>query len=376
MVALAFGAVPAFSATGMAAHRIPATIDPTGGSDVTADLQRFVESVGNGQTVTFPAGARYRIDGTLEWRDRTGVTLEGNGATLVAGTNGDWNRAHVRLIDGGGWTIRDLTVNGANPNGGRFDPEYQWQHGLDLRGVEGATLQNVTVADVFGDDIYIGLSTTRSTWSRDISIINCTGLRSGRMGIAITAARRVTVSGGIWSAPGLSAFDIEPNGRPGGADRILIQNTRVGTVSRGRVLDIRGSGSVSNVTLRDNRLTGTPLHVLVDQGDERPQDIVVEHNRSTVTFTRPPPAALVFRNTDGVTVNGNAQPLARGGHVALVATSGSTRVVSDQRAYRDLSHGPRTAQIIVAVVIAALLVAVLWRRRTGPRTAAADRSGR
>jgi hypothetical protein len=51
-------------------------------------------------------------------------------------------------------------------------------------------------------------------------------------------------------------------------------------------------------------------------------------------------------------------------------------VVSDQRAYRNLSHGPRTAQIIVAVVIAALLMAVLLRRRTGPRTAAADRSGR
>jgi hypothetical protein len=34
------------------------------------------------------------------------------------------------------------------PPGGHFDPRFQWQHGFDLRGVDGVTLDDVTISDV------------------------------------------------------------------------------------------------------------------------------------------------------------------------------------------------------------------------------------
>jgi hypothetical protein len=367
-------AMPMFTGSAQARRTVPATIDATGATDVTAELERFVDSVPNGETVAFPRRATYRIDGTLEWRDRRRLTLDGNGARLVAGAHGDANRAHIRLIDGGRWKIRDLIVRGAKPTGGRFDPDYQWQHGLDLRGVHGAALENVTVSDVFGDDIYVGLSTTSSAWSRDISIVDCTGLRSGRMAVAITAGRRVTVSGGVWSEPGLSTFDVEPNGRPGGADRILIENATLGAGSRARALDITGSGPVSNVTMRDNRLTGRPLHVRVDQGDERPRNIVVEGNRSTVEFAGPAPAALVFRNTDGITVARNTQSLRPYAHLALVATYGSTGVdVSGQQMPPDSEPSVPCARYLVGLGVALILLTLY---RHSARRAAVNQRAR
>jgi glycosyltransferase involved in cell wall biosynthesis len=366
---------PPARASAATATRVPAAIDPTGSSDVTAALERFVDSVPDGSTIVFPHGARYRLDGTLELRDRRGLTLEGAGATLFAGTRGNAYRAHVRLSDGGGWTIRDLTVEGAHPRGAAFDPARQWQHGFDLRGVDGATLRNVTVRDVWGDDIYVGLSTTSARWSQDVSIIDSQGLRSGRMAVAVTAGRRITVHGGVWSEPGLSTFDVEPNGAPGGAHGIVFEHATLGPGARDRALDVTGSGPISDVTLRDNVLTGRPLHVRVDQGRERPRNIVVRDNRSSVVFTGPAPAAMLFRNTDGVTVTGNRQSLRSRAALALVATENSTGVVvSGQHPYVKL-HETRLAPVAIIAALAAatlLLGALLRRRRAASRAARAS----
>jgi hypothetical protein len=314
----------------------------------------------------FPRGARYRIDGTLQWRDRRGLTLDGNGARLIAGAHGGPYRAHVRLIAGGDWTIRDLAVLGANPHGGRFDAEYQWQHGFDLQGVDGARLEHVTVSDVFGDDIYIGLSPTSQRWSQDITIKDSTGERSGRMGIAITAGRRVRVDGGEWSEPGLSTFDVEPNGRPGGVADILIENAVVGPGTRHWALNVAGRGPVSNITLRNNLLTGRPLSVRSDEGPDRPRNIVIEGNTSRVTFAGPGPAAMEFDNTDGVTVSRNTLPIEPGAGFPLVATHGSTRVDIRQYPRRKLGGGSSTLAYILACVAAALFFLVLSRRSARP----------
>jgi hypothetical protein len=363
--ALALSGVALSPATAHAMELVPASIDPTGRTDVTTQLQRFVASVPNGGTVAFRPRARYRIDGTLEWRDRTGITLDGRGATLVAGTHGGPTRAHIRLVDGAGWTVRNLIVRGANPDGGHFDPRYQWQHGVDLRGVDGATLVDVRVSGVFGDDVYVGLSTTSSRWSQDVTILRSTGTRSGRMAIAITAGRRVTVRGGAWSEPGLSTFDIEPNGRPGGADGILIEHTTIGAGARDCALSIAGSGPIANVTLRGNRLVGRPLKVRADQRNGRPRNIVVQDNVSVVPFAGPPPAAMLFRATDGVTVSGNVQVIRPGSSLAMVATQDSTRVdvAADQFPYREIGPGAPRVRYVVAALAAVLLLLLLGLRR-------------
>jgi hypothetical protein len=348
---------------------VPASIGTAGRTDVTHQLQQFIDSVPDGATVVFPHAARYRIDGTLEWRGRRDVTLDGNGATLFAGTHGGPDRAEVRLIDGAHWTIRDLTIVGANASPGQFDAKYQWQHGIDLRGVDGALIENVTVRNVWGDDIYVGLSTTPDArWSRNVSIINSTGIGSGRMAIAITAGRNVLVRGGFWSNPGLSTFDVEPNGPTGGAVWVVIEGVKVGAGRRGSALSIAGSGPVSDIVLQNNRLTGRALTVLADQGALRPHDLRVRGNVSTVMYDGPDPAAMFFHNADGVAISANKQPLRAGGLVALVATQDSTRVrVTDQEPYLHLAPVAGPAATVLIMVAAALLylvvVAAAWRWR-------------
>jgi hypothetical protein len=350
--------------------RIPTAIDRTGQTDVTAQIQQFVASAPNGTTVVFPHGARYRIDGTLQWDDQSGVTLEGNGATLFAGTPGDPTRATIRLINGSNWTIRDMTIRGANATGGQFDPRYQWQHGIDLRGVRGALIRHVTVTNVFGDDIYIGLSTTASDrWSRDVSVVDSTGMSSGRMAVAITAGRNITVRGGSWSNPGLSTFDLEPNGPSGGARHVVIEDGTVGAGRRGTALSIAGSGPVSDVILEHMRLTGRPLTVLADQTKLRPQHLVLRGNVSTVPFAGPQRAAMFFSNVDGVTISGNTQPVQPGTGFALIATSHCTKVkVSGQGPDLELSSAGSLSPIIIGLGASAYLVllCVAWRKIAGP----------
>lgn len=357
-------------ASALGAHvirTVPASIDPTGRIDVTRRLQDFVDAAPNGAVIVFPRRARYRLDGTLEWRDRADLTVDGNGATLFAGTHGGPTRAEVRVIDGTNWTIRDLTITGANPAGGRFDPRYQWQHGIDLRGVQGALIDNVTVTDVFGDDIYIGLGTGLiQRWSRDVSIIDSTGIGSGRMAIAITAGRNVVVRGGFWSRPGLSTFDVEPNGPRGGADGIVIGDTTIGAGSRASALNIAGNGPVSNVVFRDNRLVGRALTVLVDQGRLRPRNIVVRRNVSSVAFGGPGPAAMFFRAVDRVTVNANTQPLQPGRPVALIATQDSSEVsVAGQGPYLRLTPTGTLSAVIIGVGASLYLLVYCGAWRSG-----------
>jgi len=361
---LVLAATGLFPTTSVGAVSVPPRIDADGTVDVTARMQRFVNSVPDRTTIRFPRGARYRIDGTLEWVGRRGLTLEGNGAAFVAVARGEPDRAHIRLINGGRWTIRNLRIRGANSGGGHFDPEYQWQHGVDLRGVHGVTLKRVSIADVYGDGVYIGLSTTSGRWSEDISISRSSSVRSGRMAVAVTAGRRVEVTGGTWSEPGLSTFDIEPNGAPGGANRILIENTIVGPGWRHRALDITGVGRVANIAMRNNKFTGRPLHVRVDQASGRPRNIVIEGNVSSVPFNGPD-AALTFQNTDGVTVRDNTHVLEQGDPARLVAAPESTRVeISGQRVvYRGASSGTLPLFALGGAALA-LIVVMLWRGRS------------
>src|SRR4051794_30833598 len=62
-----------------AIYAIPVLIDGTGTTDVTSQLQSFLNGVPDGSTIELPAGGRYRVEGTLTLQDRHDLTIEGNG---------------------------------------------------------------------------------------------------------------------------------------------------------------------------------------------------------------------------------------------------------------------------------------------------------
>ena len=73
----------------------PASIDATGGQDVTSAIQAFIDATPDGSTIRFVPAGRYRIEGTIHVLRRTNLTIDGRGATFVATQQtADPDRAH------------------------------------------------------------------------------------------------------------------------------------------------------------------------------------------------------------------------------------------------------------------------------------------
>ena len=102
----------------------PRTIAADCSVDVSAALQAWLQSVPDGSTILLAKNACYRIESTVEFRDRHDLLVEGNNATLrafTAGTGGRLairGRSHFAIVGSTNVTIRDLVVRGANPHAG------------------------------------------------------------------------------------------------------------------------------------------------------------------------------------------------------------------------------------------------------------------
>jgi hypothetical protein len=288
----------------------PSGIDATGSSDVTARLQAFLDSVPDGSTISFPAGARYRVEGTLRLVKRNNLTVIGNGALFYAQTPGDRSRSHWALEGGSNIVIRTMTIKGANPFAGTgveaYDSSREAQHAISAGNVLGLEIDHVTATDVYGDFVYLGAQF--GGWVENAYIHDNHFERNGRQGISVTGGRNVRIVNNYIGQTRRSTFDLEPNGDRWGADNVLIANNVIGD---GRLLFLAsaGKGPVSNVTVRNNVLH-RPMTVKVEASDgTRRQNFVITDNVADVKYGTNGGAALTFVRVDGVTVTGNTQPI-------------------------------------------------------------------
>lgn len=302
-------------------------IDATGKTDVTAQLNAYLESVPDGSVIRFPDGALYRVEGVLQLVDRNNLTIEGNGATVFADTDGSgvtppekmghlWprQRSHVAISGGSNIVIRDLIVRGANPNAGSAEGAYvaslEGQHGIDVHGVNGLTLENVTVTDTYGDFLYLSPDYSTSTWAKNIVVRNSHFERSGRQGVAIVGAEDVLIETSYIGEVGRTMLDIEPLGPAWGAHRITFQNNTFGPC-RHLLLSSGGGGpNVQDIALIGNQLVGMGLKIkaIPSDGSRRSGYRIID-NTSDVPVGLPVPA-LKFYWADGIEVRGNHQLMA------------------------------------------------------------------
>src|SRR5438132_1747382 len=96
---------------------VPKRIASDGSVNVTAALNKFINSVPNDSAIVFAKHGRYRIDGTILIKGSSGLRIRGNGSTLFARTKGSEGRRHVRVMGGKDFVIRNMKIVGANPNG-------------------------------------------------------------------------------------------------------------------------------------------------------------------------------------------------------------------------------------------------------------------
>lgn len=307
--------LPGLEGSGTPTHDVPASVDPSGGRDVTASLQQVLDETPDGATLRFPAGARYRIEGTLQLHDRNGITLDGNGAELFATTRGDRTRSQLVARGGGQLTVRDLVITGANPEAGVGETAYQSQleaqHGIELLGVRGALLENLVITEVYGDFVYLGAFDRRVSghqrsyeWTSDVILRHSTLDRNGRQGIAITAAERVLIGENRIFRTRRATFDIEPNSVRGGARSVRITNN---TIGRGRLnlVSIGGrGGQVSDIEISGN-IVRRPFNVVARATDQSTRrDYVISGNTSLYGYGSSQ-AGIILHHIEGAVIENN-----------------------------------------------------------------------
>jgi hypothetical protein len=241
------------------------------------------------------------------------LTFDGNGATFRAEDDGDQDRRHFWIIGGGGITIQDVTVVGANPHAGTGDLAYRsdraFQHAFALQGVQGATLTRLAAYDVYGDFVYLGPDTRKGMnkrWSSDVQVTDSTFARNGRQGISTVAARDVLIARNDIREVRHATFNFEPTGTSWGAERVTVEDNVTGN---GRLLWLSSGGQGSNVrdiVVRRNRMegkAGAPVIYLKTPEGHRRGPITVEDNEFLVSGS--PAPGFRFIRTDGVRFSGN-----------------------------------------------------------------------
>jgi hypothetical protein len=281
-------------------------------ADVTAALSAWIASVPNGATLALRDGGCYRLDGTLRIDDRTGLVVEGRGATFKAVQDPDPRRRHILISGGGDLLIRDLTVVGNHPNGGTsaeaYSAQREFQHAFALAGVQGLRLERVRASDVWGDFVYIGpdLRGGRTVWSRNVTVVHSTFERNGRQGIAIVAGEDVVIDSNHLAQVRRATFNMEPTTEDWGARRVRITNNVTG---RGRLLWFSSGGAGSNVSdivIAGNTMqeaTGTPVVYMVAPRGARRGPVLIENN--TLIVGGSPEPGFRFARVSGLTIRNN-----------------------------------------------------------------------
>lgn len=317
---------------------VPSSIPADGSADVTAALNQFIAQVPAGSTILFPAGGRYRIEGTVVVKGRSDLMIHGNGSLLYATTIGSARRSHFRIESSTDIVVTNLKVKGGHPNPGAhhaaYDGRYEWQHGFDVSASSRVLLDTVEATDVYGDHVFLGQIWNVGPWTDTVVVRNSTFARNGRQGVAFTGARNVTIAGNRFEGIRASTFDFEPEGPPEGVDNVLVTGNTVGS---GLEYFVAAGGpnsfdnQVDNITIEKNVLLGDdtlaggkPMIVfaVADQDGSRKNWKVIDNRAEKpmwvplvpIVGDEPPHIGLpgdkgimYFAYADNVTVRGNVQ---------------------------------------------------------------------
>lgn len=175
-------------------------------------LQSFFNGLPCGAVVGFdPPDGVFKIGGsTLHIANPCNLTVVGGGSTIWQSTR---TGSPNILIDGGGGFLRLDSWNseGSNPNPGKWDFDYEHNHGFQIGGIVGVDANSCNVINVGGDGWY--LSGGGGQWAQNIRIHNSVIDGIGRMGVAVTdGAEYVVVDYNTFRNIGYYVWDIEPNG--------------------------------------------------------------------------------------------------------------------------------------------------------------------
>jgi hypothetical protein len=314
-----------------AVHTVPASIPTDCSRDVSAQLNAWIASVPDNSTLRFAPAACYRVDRKLVFRNRHGLTVEGNRATFRAFTSGRElppgearTRSMFTFTKGSNLTVRDTIVIGANPHAGMDDRAYvkalEAQTAYVVGGVQQMLLERVEAYDVYGDFVFVGAATN------NLIVRDSKFSRNGRQGWTING-QDIVFERNLIRGTRRATVDIEPSSTSSHARRVTIRNN---TIGQGRLFFLANEGVAApneDIAILGNRFVGKAMTIRVNppSGIRSRYRVVGNVSDTPVGFNGG--GALQFRDVAGIEVRNNIQPMQRGRGISGLAIRNSRDVV-------------------------------------------------
>jgi hypothetical protein len=310
---------------------VPASIDRTGRTEVTDELQAFVDEAA---CVRFPKPsstnpARYKVDRLVLDR-KEGFRMLGNGATLARTAHND-HAAFFEIRESKGVTVTNLRLRGVEEDctDATEDVATEFEAGLQIMWSEDVTVRNLTVLRHSGDGAFVGWGVgPDGGWahgqvppgtitpenpngipvvvprSKRIQILDSTFDCVGRQGMAFGHVDGILVSGNRLNQVALTGIDLEHFA----VDNLAIQDNYFGHVRQWLFI---GQVPGDNWYIGRNQ-SAEPIYMLIRSA--RPKNVTIE------------------RNVGGMIAGG---PYDEVGPLVpfLVATGGDIRVVGNAQQY-------------------------------------------
>ena len=321
------GASPFAAPVTTATYTVPASIDATGATDVSAALNAWIQGVPDGSVISFPAKGVYKLGKGIQLGNRHNLVFQGNGATLRASGAGS-DLLSSLFVSGfsyplrywtGGTThiaIRDFNLVGNDSTPGVYGSGGEGQAGFRSYATGYLEVSGCTISAVWGDGFFFHDST--NVWVHDNRVAS-----AGRNGVTVISGSGVTAEGNKFDKIGYVTLDVEPNAATEASSDIVFRSNTAGTWGQDFVsVDGQHTGaSIRNITVSGNTVTGDTLSTRINNGGgSRLRNIAVTNNTSRVAGRGP---VLIFAHVDGLKVTGNVQPLTSG---SLTSITDSTNV--------------------------------------------------
>jgi len=296
-------------------YTVPASIPSNCSATVEQQLMSFFATVPDGSTINFPANGCYGQDGSLFLPGRNNLVINGNGSTFKALTQGTSYRSNWMIQGGSNITLENMIVRGANPNAGAtmaaYNAALEWQHGIDFGSVQGGTLDNVQIYDVYGDFVE-AQEDSRCTDcpgdppNRNIVVRSSHFERNGRVGFGLTDVDGFVLENSYIGNVAWDAVDIELDYNWEYGRNVQILNNTLGPMRFSLFSNWGVGGStVGNVTVSGNVENGplltcvAPIQVLPPAGVYRSGYTI--QNNQLLTYGN----GFEFTRADNVSVSGN-----------------------------------------------------------------------
>ena len=190
----------------------PASIATDCSTDVGTQLSSEVNGLPPNSTVTLKSGACYLVNSTVLIQNTSGLTVNGNGATLKRTSLMPAGQKDpiLDLRQNTNLTLNNVKVVGAynGTNGGASE---EGNYGISMQSNHGVTVSGMNMANVQGDFVFLSPpnDTGGTELNHNVAITGSTFIGAGYHGLTVESVNGLNVSSDIFANMGVDAIDFE-----------------------------------------------------------------------------------------------------------------------------------------------------------------------